>query len=299
MIDFLTDAAAAGSPSPEYRLLELVLPDRGYALMFEAYFDESGTHRNSPIMCVAGYLIESDQCRRFQVEWDAVLSKYRIPYFHMSDCAHGSGVFAGVPKNIRSAICQSLIETIKLRAEIGIAVSVSESEFQSLMPVEFRVDPYSFCVSYCMQGVIAWAEKYKVAEPISYFFESGHKNESIANNLINWFRHSQSLVNGFRYHSHTFVSGKKLCGIAAADLLAWEFLAAHRNKFGPVRRPVRLSFQNLMRKTHIMMHFKEDDLREYFERGAAFQRGERLEIPEKFRKFISTRDFPGKSLGEL
>ena len=64
--------------------------------MMEAYFDESGTHRDSPLMCVTGYIIDADQCRRFQTEWDEVLSKYGVPYFHMSDCAHGTGVFAGV-----------------------------------------------------------------------------------------------------------------------------------------------------------------------------------------------------------
>ena len=113
--------------SPESRILEVVLHPGGYALMIEAYFDESGTHHGSPLMCVAGYLIEADQCRRLQVELDAILSKYNVPHSHMSDFAHGTGVCAGVPKNVRAEICRALIELIKLRAEIGIAVSVSES----------------------------------------------------------------------------------------------------------------------------------------------------------------------------
>src|SRR5437764_1233786 len=103
---------AAPRLSPEGRILEVVLHPEGYALMIEAYFDESGTHHGSPIMCVAGYLIEADQCRRLQAEWDVILLKYNVPYFHMSACAHGAGVFADVPKQVRSDICRSLIELI-------------------------------------------------------------------------------------------------------------------------------------------------------------------------------------------
>jgi hypothetical protein len=301
VIDPLVDAAGFRSASLEDRLLEVVMPGgSGYALMIEAYFDESGTHHGSPLMCVAGYLIESDQCRRFQAEWEAVLSRHGVPYFHMSECAHGVGIFKEISKKDRSEICRSLIETIKLRAELGIAVSVSEAEYRSIVPAHFKLDAYSFCLHYCLQGVAAWASKYDVRVPISYFFESGHKNQSVANSFINWIRHSRSIVDGLRYHSHSFVSGKKLCGIAAADLLAWEFVAAYKNTWGPKRRPVRLSFQNLMNKTHVAMHFRAEALQEYFELfDPSKPLGQQVEVPEKVRRFTSSRDFPGKPLGAL
>jgi hypothetical protein len=267
--------------------------------MVEAYFDESGTHRDSRLMCVAGYLIDGDQCRRFQTEWDSVLAKHGVPYFHMSDCAHGTGVFSNISKAARSEICRSLIELIKLRAELGIAVSVCESEYRSLAPPGFKVDAYTFCVQYCMWGVVAWATKYDIRVPISYFFESGHKNQAVADSFINFIRGSRGIVNGLRYHSHSFVSGKRLCGIAAADLLAWEFSAAYRNKFGHARRPVRLSFQNLMRLTHIVKHFSADALQEYFTETKAIWDGKQMELPEKFRRFLSTRDFPEKPLDAI
>jgi hypothetical protein len=267
--------------------------------MIEAYFDESGTHHGSPLMCVAGYLVSANQCRHFQAEWDSILSKHGVPYFHMSDCAHGTGVFSDVSKAARSEICRSLIELIKLRAELGIAVSVCESDYRTLAPPGFKIDAYTFCLQYCMWGVVAWATKYNVGVPISYFFESGHKNQAVADSFLKFIRGSQGIVNGLRYHSHSFVSGKRLCGIAAADLLAWEFSAAYRNKFGPVRRAIRLSFQNLMRLTHIIKHFGPDSLREYFIETKAVWEGKQAGLPEKFRRFLSTRDFPEKPLDAI
>lgn len=284
---------------PAQRLLQIVLPDVGCALMFEAYFDESGTHQHSPLMCVAGYLIESDQCRRFQSDWDGILKRHGVPYFHMSDCAHGSGVFKGIPSERRATICQSLIELIKLRVEIGIAVSVSEADYLAAMPPGFKVDAYSFCLQYCMQGVVAWAERFSYTGPIAYVFEAGHKHQNTANNLIEFTRTIEPIVTGLRYDSHSFVSGKSLCGIAAADLLAWEWMAAYRNKFGPVRRSPRLSLRNLMNKNHIVMHFRQEDMQDFADQMHAFGRGERMDIPEKFRRFLGTRTFPEKPLGTL
>ena len=205
----------------------------------------------------------------------------------------------GVSKAARSEICRSLIELIKLRTELGIAVSVCESDYLTFAPPELKVDAYTFCLQYCMWGVVAWATKYNIKVPISYFFESGHKNEAVADSFINFIRGSQGIVNGLRYHSHTFVSGKRLCGIAAADLLAWEFSAAYRNKFGPVRRPVRLSFQNLMRLTHIVKHFRTDSLRKYFIETRAIWEGEQTGLAEEFTRFLSTRDFPEKPLDAI
>ena len=52
------------------RLVDITLPMNGDALVVEAYFDESGTHSGSPLMCVAGYVIEAGQCKRMQADWD-------------------------------------------------------------------------------------------------------------------------------------------------------------------------------------------------------------------------------------
>jgi hypothetical protein len=288
--------------SSEQRLLDVVLPSElnGRALMLEAYFDESGTHANSPFLCVAGYLIEVDQCKRFQVDWESILGRYDLPYFHMSECAHGRGAFKKLSFVERSEICRALIELIKLRVEIGIAVSVCEAEYKAAMLPGYKIDAYTFCLQHCMQGVVAWGNKHNYQGKISYFFEAGHKHQGTANGLINHFRTNPNILAGFRYHSHSFVEeGKKLCGIAAADLLAWEWNAAYRNQFGPIRRSARLSFRSLMQKTHIAVHFHEDDLRGFFQGARAFSEGQPAVVPEKFKQFLSSRDVPKKRIGDL
>lgn len=60
----------------------------------EAYFDESGSHANSPVLCVAGYIIERDARIKLDAEWATVLQHFNLPFFRMSACAHGTEPFA-------------------------------------------------------------------------------------------------------------------------------------------------------------------------------------------------------------
>ena len=57
--------------------------------MMEAYFDESGTHGESLVMCIAGYLLTSEQATHLDREWADVLRKFGVKIFHAVDCAHG------------------------------------------------------------------------------------------------------------------------------------------------------------------------------------------------------------------
>src|ERR1019366_2860398 len=115
-------------------------------------------------------------------------------------------------------------------------VSVSAADYLAASPPTLGIDPYTFCVNYCMNGVVAWANKFGEAGPISYTFEAGHKDQAKTKAIINRFTREKRMADAYRYHSHSFVKGKKICGLAAADLLAWEFSKAYDNKFGPVRR---------------------------------------------------------------
>lgn len=263
--------------------------------MIEAYFDESGTHKGALRSCVAGYVIESEQRVRMQADWDEVLDRYGLPYFHMSECAHGVGAFknSNIDPKGRSEICRRLIELIKLRTEIGVVVSVSQLVFDSVASRILPVDAYSFCVNYCMNGVIAWARKAGYSGKISYFFEACHASQKVAQNIVNGFSQDKRIRAGLQYHSHSFVSedSKRMCGLCAADLLSWEVCAAINNKYGPKRRAPRLSVLNLLNKTHIGMQMTPSMLTDYVAIGLARANGIVLDIPDSICRFHGTYEF--------
>ena len=108
-------------------LISMAEPD--FVMMMHAYFDESGTHASSPVTCVAGYLFESNQALHLDREWREILGKFGLNHFHAVDCAHGKGDFAALSPKQRGELVVSLVGAIKRRMTIGIAVSLSETDF--------------------------------------------------------------------------------------------------------------------------------------------------------------------------
>jgi len=127
------------------RLLDILLQNGGYAVqMVEAYFDESGSHENSPVLCVAGYIIEKDACIQLDAEWKRVLDSYGLPYFRMSSCAHGTKPLDALSSEQRIAVEKEVIAIMRQHVAYGIAVTVQPKSFYALIPKnENWGDPYT------------------------------------------------------------------------------------------------------------------------------------------------------------
>ncbi len=266
------------------RLLELLVPESGKALFLveaEAYFDESGTHSGSPIMCVAGYLFSPEQCRRFDQEWAEVLEEFSLRYFRMSECAHGTGEFKG-RREICDPVARRMIGIIKRRAERGIVTSISEKYFNEHVSdaLQLTTGPaYSWCIRWALGLVRDWIDKYNFEGTISYFFESGHQHQSITNQILDRnFGHDSQAKKSFRYGSHSFAgkvpseaSEAVLRPLQAADLLAWQY-RNQKIREASGKRHHRLDLSSLTELPHVMIDWTpdaiDDQLRRFDEEAA-------------------------------
>jgi len=241
------------------RLIQILGPD--FIVMMEAYFDESGTHEGSPVMCVVGYLFTAEQALHLDREWAATLDQFGLDHFHAADCAHGVGPFSALNREQRRDLIIKLVGIIKRRMEIGIAVSVSETDFGKTAPPKWeKAGPYSLAALHVLAGVVSWAHKRDYTGKISYFFEAGHKHQRVTNTAIEWL--TQKGSDYLRYHSHTFAGKKELRPLQAADLLAYEWQKELRriNVVEAKRRPMRRSLESLLEQSHITQHFGVEDL---------------------------------------
>ena len=161
-------------------------------LDFQCAFDESGTHAGSPVLCVAGYIMEKDQARELDREWNEVLNwdqlPHPLPYFHMSECAPdpGNGPFADLTKAQRIQVVSRLIGVIKRRTVMGLAATVSISEFDTLLAGHpFYPDPYVLASHMILQGVAKWIETNpEIVRQVAYFFETGHASRQDADAIM-------------------------------------------------------------------------------------------------------------------
>ena len=255
----------------------MLLPDSGLTVMLEAYLDESGTHKNSPIMCIAGYVLEPAQCLKLDEAFAEVLREHNLEFFHMGDCAHGAKAFKKVPKPTRIAIARRMIETIKLRVRVGVAFSIAEADYDFVVPErhrDFLGSAYTFCAQALFQTIAFWADAQKIVEPIAYFFESGHANQPEANRFLNYIMNNPAwddLRKLYRYRSHTFANKRDLRPLQAADILAWQWLQNYNRK--PAQ--YRMDFASLLGVTHFFKHLDRDQLAEQYESTLARYRRDR------------------------
>ncbi len=215
----------------------------------EAYFDESGTHHASHVLCVAGYAMEAPQARLFEREWRELLGRYQLPYFHMSECAHGTVAFKHLSMAERIEVETRAIGIIKRRVRRAFAVTIDETEYMRLFddPVSLEAlgEPYTWCLRMCLTEVGKWCQRYPDVEKVSYIFESGHASQTQANRILTETNAVPITRENRRYLSHSFVGKKDACGLQAADLLAWQW--AKNFKRIAERKSSRLDFVSLVR----------------------------------------------------
>jgi hypothetical protein len=228
-------------------------------VQIEVYFDESGTHDGAPVLCVGGYIMTKQQTVNFTNEWNAELANHGLPYFHMVDCAHGSGVFARLSKEERVATEIEMIAIIKRHTVQGLAVTVNEIEFSTYMLQHSLIgSPYSFCAHVLLAGVSSWLVANPMVTNVAYFFESGHKHQSEANNIMNILFTNAGARLAHRYSRHAFVDKEKAPPVQAADLLAWQWYSDKRHQLEG--RPRRKDCASLTEHHHNAIHIGPEKL---------------------------------------
>jgi len=151
-------------------------------LTIEAYFDESGSHDGSPVLCVAGYLFDKTRAQALDLAWKGVLDRYSLPFFHMVDCAHGAEPFDKLTKLERVDAEKEIIGLIRENILFGVAIAVDEREYDKLFrPGNPFGTAYSYCCWTCLTAIHNWIGLHTLDAKIAYFFEAGHKHQNEAN----------------------------------------------------------------------------------------------------------------------
>ena len=239
-------------------LVNSILPVGGHFLMldFEAYFDESGTHEGAHVLCVAGYVIEREEVRKFIKEWNKELHRYNLPYFRMSECAHRSGAFKDMQAEECIELEKRLIKIIKRRTVMGLGVTVNASELEALMPKHLVVSSaYAFCSQGVLTGVGKLIDNNPSIERVAYFFESGCAEQPQTNALLNTLFTREDMRKSYRYVAHSFIKKTDSAVLQAADLLAWQCYSDKREG-----KPQRKDFSSLLEHPHYTAHLDKGKL---------------------------------------
>lgn len=254
--------------SPKFSILELArslfnfrVKERRMAL-FTAYFDDSGTHEGSCAIAVGGYVSSDRRWANLQKEWAKCLDDAGIEIFRAADFDNYQEPYDAWSKTKRRAVQDELIRLIRVYAEVGIYATVArkDHEFVNWLTRHInpmKIDPYTICVSYALQRIEEWADKYNHHDPIAYIFEKGTPNGGQLDYLKRLVQSSKELSRRFRIGSWT-TAGKELSPLQTADILAYETYKEMDNFIvNKTGRPTRKSIERLTKdRLYLGSHLK-------------------------------------------
>lgn len=231
--------------------------------MFTAYLDASGTHKESPVLTIAGFLAKTGTWKTFQSEWDDILRTAGLlepdgpGYFHMTDFESSQGPYKQWSSQKRIFVLTKLIQAIAGRVELAVSSSLVVKDYKQAQTANqplSNMTPFAFCMRKNFLLIEQWADRHAIQEFIAYVFESGDGYGREMDAFQRGIKMDSDLRKRFRFDSFTSASKKSFNPLQTADLLAYEsqkeMLNCHylQREIRPVRKSAIRLFEELEKK---------------------------------------------------
>ena len=203
-------------------------------MILTVHIDESGTHADSPISVMAGYVDNATRWKHFEADWAALVAKTGVRHIHTVDLLKRTRQFKGWKPEEVNALVISLDNVIARHLQLGFSVIVRDDDYRNIYgagphPRRPQKDSkYGVLFRACLvfvPGVIASELKLvgqtAMAEPttINFALEGGPKNGD-ARRLFDLYK--KDTLPEWRHLVGTFkTSTKDSVGAQAADFLAY------------------------------------------------------------------------------
>jgi hypothetical protein len=226
--------------------------------LLTVYCDESGTDAKNRVACVAGYIGQISEWRKFQQGWSPIPKKrpYRVKIMHRADLETWHGEFTkerGWDSSRRNAFLNELHPIIKSRTRVAIGTAVIKKDWEEVMPYwlkRFMGGVYGWCAHECIVAVRIWCNRpiRNYQHPINWVFEKGAMGQGQVAAMFTELDQHPVLSKEFRIGSWTFAC-KDVVPLQAADTLAYEIFKQVENQIVDrgEKHDVRFSVKDLLR----------------------------------------------------
>ena len=218
--------------------------------VMEVYADasEMGGH-----LAIGSLLFRKKNIKPFEKEWRAMLNKYRISHFHMTDCnaTPPQGPHKDQTEEDCDACAREAIALILKFATRGAIFAVKKTDFREIIGERgIMPNPFTLCAWCTLQGISVWAQENDPTARISYVFEAGDDHQKEANTMLTGIAENPIRAALFRYRNHAFVPKLLSYPTQAADILAWHGAKhLHRRSQGNYR--LRGDFDAIISNLHV------------------------------------------------
>src|SRR6266849_3215573 len=204
-----------------------------------AFFDESGTHLDSTVVVVGGYVASEDQWFMFRQEWEDMLHREGIPAIHRVSLENFRGNFArenGWDETRRVRLLEVAQAIIRRWTVAGVGAAVIRRDFDDAMPGVIKRafgGPYGWLVHDCIVGIGHWANDNKREDLILYAFEDGADGRRQVEAMFESLRNDPTFRDLCRIGGWCFPTKAEAVELQAADFLAYEVYKHMANRIVP------------------------------------------------------------------
>jgi hypothetical protein len=239
----------------EHLARSLALGRDSLMAMFTAYFDESGTHADSRVVCMAGYVSTVVAWEQLGTEWKRMCDEEGIKVLHRVDLENFKKEFKGWDETRRRNILREANRLTRRYTQKGVFGAVVRKDFDQVMPGCVRRafgGSYGWLVQEGMVGIGHWGMDRHRSDPINYVFEAGangrHQVERMFNALYD--AEDRTWRDKLLLGSWSFAEKQYVIQLQPADVLAYETYKHMLNRVvDGVKRDIRKSVRHLIRPT--------------------------------------------------
>jgi hypothetical protein len=210
-------------------------------LALHAYFDDSGTHAESEVVTVAGYISSAEQWKVFEQEWGSALNEWGLEFFHMSKFANKAPGYADWTDQDRRFRFARLVGVMNRHVIASVGIAIPKRAFDQIFPKKakrFVGGAYGLAATACFLEVARVLEPDYPSARIAYVFEAGTRGSGEISKVFNWNFDDREQRSKMKLLSITF-EGKEFLPLQAADILAYELyrLVPHEIGIDVATRP--------------------------------------------------------------
>lgn len=216
----------------------------GLIIVLSAYFDDSGTHGDSEIVVMAGFIGTEDQWKPFDEGWAAKLKeplpgKPTLKRFHMAECAARRGEFTSYSDPESHAVIHDFRQLILDAKLTGHAMAVDKAAWDQIIVGPLRVffgDAEWYAIRSCLDFAIKETEKLGSDKTVTLIFDNRPEvrkapfQDTFDRLQERFYNGDPKFPNWAHLIGSAFLSSEAIRPLQAADMLAWEsYTHAKRN----------------------------------------------------------------------
>lgn len=227
--------------------------------MLRAYFDDSGSHRDSDVVLWSGLFGNHYQWEHFEKLWAAKLQhpspgKVPLKRFHMANCQAADGEFLGWSRTATDFLTYELGDIILRCGLYSDGAAISRKDWDDLVTGNLRTalgDAEGYSLRMAFVRALKWARMKGGESKIAFIFDRSKEREGEGKRIFELFERYASIESsGVTPVSVAFSDSYNVLPLQGADMLAWEqyrYATEYLRSDGKAKYASRKELQRLSR----------------------------------------------------